>query len=188
MIVLIFAVVGATITTFDLTSNSVSWGVSNANGSIQVAADVPGYIHTDLLAAGVIGDPRYRFNDAYYQWVALDNWTYTTTFTLPTSVSSQSAIMLLLDGLDTVAAIELDGVGVAVVENMFRRYVFNVTALLQSSTLKQHTLSIAFTSAVTAADARAAAYPYPVPASQSPGSIRTVSTHNFLRKEQDSDR
>ena len=60
------------------------WSVTNSSGH-SYAATVPGQIHTDLLAAGVIGDPYYRFNDVDYQWIALANWTYSRTFTVEPS-------------------------------------------------------------------------------------------------------
>ena len=41
---------------------------------------VPGSVHTSLMKANILGDPYYRFNDAVYRWVALDNWTYTKHF------------------------------------------------------------------------------------------------------------
>ncbi len=46
-----------------------------------MAAIVPGSIYTDLIAAGVLGDPYFRFNDELYRWVAYDNWTYSRNFT-----------------------------------------------------------------------------------------------------------
>jgi beta-mannosidase len=50
------------------------WQANNANGSISIGATVPGQIHTDLMAAGKIGDPYFRFNDVNYRWIAYDNW------------------------------------------------------------------------------------------------------------------
>lgn len=39
------------------------WQVKNANGSIAIDGNVPGEVHTDLMRAGILGDPYYRFND-----------------------------------------------------------------------------------------------------------------------------
>lgn len=193
---------------FDLTSANVVWSVQNANQSLNIPSIVPGYIHSDLKRANIIGDPRfvmfvldmfssvplcngyvctcsYRFNDDLYRWIALDNWTFTTTFTLPSSFASKS-VFLQFDGLDTVANISIDNQRVASVANQFRRYVYDVTRLLSGSS-SSHTLEIAFESAIWAAANRAANYPIPVPASQTPGSVFPTSYRNFLRKEQDTD-
>ena len=42
-------------TTTDLSNDK--WTVTNANGSIHMAATVPGHVLTDMQAAGKIGDP-----------------------------------------------------------------------------------------------------------------------------------
>ncbi len=39
------------------------------------AANVPGSVQTDLLAAGAIGDPFYRDNEAGLQWIGLATGT-----------------------------------------------------------------------------------------------------------------
>ena len=39
------------------------WSVKNLNGSVSVVGNVPGEIHTDLMRAGILGDPYYRYND-----------------------------------------------------------------------------------------------------------------------------
>ena len=47
------------------------------NGSMAaVRAVVPGQIHTDLLAAGLIGEPFNASNQEVQMWVALADWTY----------------------------------------------------------------------------------------------------------------
>ena len=43
-------------------------------------ATVPGCVHTDLLAAGKIGDPFYRLNEKDQQWIENESWEYRTTF------------------------------------------------------------------------------------------------------------
>lgn len=39
-------------------------------------ARVPGSVQTDLLAAGIIGDPFYRDNETRLQWIGLADWQY----------------------------------------------------------------------------------------------------------------
>ena len=54
-----------------------TWTVSNGNGTIaDVAAEVPGCVHTDLLAAGVIDEPNTGKNQLLQLWIASDNFTY----------------------------------------------------------------------------------------------------------------
>jgi beta-mannosidase len=78
------------------------WTVMNANSSIKIPATVPGQVHLDLLKAKIIGDPYYRFNDEYQTWVAMDNWTYYSTFDWS---QPSKTVWLVCNGLDTVANI-----------------------------------------------------------------------------------
>ena len=42
---------------------------------------VPGSMYTALLNNKNISDPYYRKNDQEYRWIALEDWTYSRTFT-----------------------------------------------------------------------------------------------------------
>lgn len=71
----------------DLTSRSIKWTLSNA--TLNVAGTVPGAVHTDLLAAGVVPEPYDRFGDTDLRWVALsDAWQYSATFSVTSDVLS----------------------------------------------------------------------------------------------------
>uniref|UniRef100_A0A674CT90 Beta-mannosidase n=1 Tax=Salmo trutta TaxID=8032 RepID=A0A674CT90_SALTR len=74
-----------------------------------------------------LSDLYFRFNDVAYRWIALDNWTYTTTFSASTELRY---FQLVFEGVDTVASISLNGVVVGKTDNMFRRYVMKKVSLL----------------------------------------------------------
>lgn len=57
--------------------SDVSWTVSNGVNA-TVPGKLPSYAHIDLLAAGVIVDPIYGFNEWNQFWVQRMNWTYTS--------------------------------------------------------------------------------------------------------------
>jgi beta-mannosidase len=48
------------------------WTLRNSNGSISVPATVPGVVHLDLIAAAVIGDPYYRYNERELRWIVYE--------------------------------------------------------------------------------------------------------------------
>ncbi|KAH3757628.1 Mannosidase, beta A, lysosomal [Pelomyxa schiedti] len=160
---------------FDLGGSS--WTVYNET-SPKYASTVPGTVHTDLLNAGVIDDPYYRFNDVDYRWIGLSDWVFERTFTPPAALLKYKKIILVCYGLDTAATVVLNGVTLGTANNMFRRWTFDVTSYLSSSS---NTLSLAFQSAATYADTQASNYPYEVPANTNPSG---EDNRNFIRKEQ----
>ncbi|KAM9356449.1 beta-mannosidase isoform 2-T2 [Pholidichthys leucotaenia] len=95
------------------------WRLSNMNGSLSLSAQVPGCVHSALLQQRYIQDPYFRFSDVSYRWIALDNWTYTTTFSVSAQLRVKQKVVLVFDGVDTIATISLNGVVVGKTDNMF---------------------------------------------------------------------
>ncbi|MEV4517848.1 glycoside hydrolase family 2 protein [Dactylosporangium sp. NPDC049525] len=116
-----------------------------------VPAAVPGSVHTDLLAAGLIADPYLDDNETRLGWIGRTDWTYTTTFRW--TPAGFDRVDLVFDGLDTVAAVELNGTVTGRTANMHRRYRFDVTALLRDG---DNVLKVTFTAPYTYAEAEQA--------------------------------
>uniref|UniRef100_A0A9J7XCE8 beta-mannosidase n=1 Tax=Cyprinus carpio carpio TaxID=630221 RepID=A0A9J7XCE8_CYPCA len=107
----------------DVISLNGKWQLMNSNSSVSVSAEVPGCVHTTLQRQGFISqDPYYRFNDLAYRWISLDNWTYTTSFSVPSHVRGKGKAVLVFEGVDTVSTISLNGLTIGKTDNMFRRY------------------------------------------------------------------
>lgn len=83
-----------------------AWQLRNSNGTVAVQATVPGSVQLNLMRQGVIGDPYAGFNDVLTQWVALDNWTFSSSFSVGEALAQKAAVILRCDGLDTVAKYE----------------------------------------------------------------------------------
>jgi len=94
-------------------------------------ATVPGTVHTDLMAAKKILDPFYRDNEGQVQWAAEIGWNYRRVFQVPEEFLSNTAIHLVAEGLDTFAAIFINGARVAETDNMFISHRFEVNTLLR---------------------------------------------------------
>ncbi len=94
-------------------------------------ASVPGTVHTDLLAAEKIPDPFFRDNEWQVQWVAEIGWRYHRAIHVPAEFLSNTVIQLAADGLDTFAAIFINGQQVARTNNMFIPHRFDVKTLLR---------------------------------------------------------
>ncbi|MEU4836190.1 glycoside hydrolase family 2 protein [Streptosporangium sp. NPDC023615] len=140
-----------------------------------VPAQVPGCVHTDLLAAGLIDDPYLDRNELGVAWVGRADWRYETL--LPAPPEGFERTDLVFDGLDTVATVVLDGAELGTTRNMHRSYRFDVTGHGDDGGRhgdgrdagdEGRLLSVLFTSAYTEAEkvreavgARPNAYPEP---------------------------
>ena len=59
-----------------------AWEFRQAGKPETINAVVPGCVHTDLLAAGLIPDPYYRDNESSLQWIGEVDWIYRKDFVL----------------------------------------------------------------------------------------------------------
>ncbi|MCD0483570.1 glycoside hydrolase family 2 protein [Streptacidiphilus sp. ASG 303] len=95
---------------------------------LSVPAEVPGCVHTDLLAAGLLADPYVGLNEQLQHWIGRSAWRYRTAFVLPDVPGARHE--LRFEGLDTVAEILVNGRSAARTENMHRTYTVDVTDLV----------------------------------------------------------
>jgi len=130
---------------------------------VAVPATVPGCVHTDLLAAGLIPDPFIDDNDVRLAWIGRADWAYETRFDW--SPTGADRVDLACSGLDTVATVTLNGVEVGRTANMHRSYRLAVGDLLRPG---ENTLRVRLDSAYRYAEAlraelgeRPAAFPQP---------------------------
>ena len=115
----------------------------------RVPATVPGCVHTDLLAAGLIPDPYQNENENELGWIGRTDWRYETRFEVTAKALEQERLELVCLGLDTVARLEVNGERVAETKNMHRAYRFDVKPLLKTG---ENTLSVTFAAPVTYAE------------------------------------
>jgi beta-mannosidase len=97
-------------------------------GSATISAEVPGSVHTDLLAAGLIPDPFADDHERLVAWIGSTDWRYRTSFTWTPDDETHSD--LVFDGLDAVARVTLNGSVVLESRNQHRTYRVPVRSLL----------------------------------------------------------
>jgi beta-mannosidase len=110
-------------------------------------ATVPGSVHTDLLAAGLIADPYLDDNESLQAWIGVCDWEYRTTFDWRDE--GRDVTELVFEGLDTIARVELNGTVIAETRNMHRTYRAEVRELLRDG---ENVLTVTFASPVRYAD------------------------------------
>jgi beta-mannosidase len=108
-----------------------SWTLRQAGEEQVFPAQVPGGVHTDLLAAGCIPDPFYGANELDVMWVAERDWQFSRAFTVPEALLKEERVTLVCDGLDTLGRVELNGKPVGSFDNMFRQYRWDVKPMLR---------------------------------------------------------
>tara|TARA_B110000208_G_scaffold175619_1_gene221343 strand:- start:558 stop:3725 length:3168 start_codon:yes stop_codon:yes gene_type:complete len=130
-----------------------AWTVANSTMTTPVAATVPGVVHTDLLAAGVITEPTNGSNVELQRWIALSNWTYSRTFEVTPAMLAKRVVQLVSLGIDTVAAVSINDHEILHTDNMFQRHIVNLqpTKVLEAGT---NTIVVEFASKVIEATKR----------------------------------
>ncbi|OMI35672.1 glycoside hydrolase family 2 protein [Streptomyces sparsogenes] len=129
-----------------------------------VPAAVPGSVHLDLMSAGLIPHPYLDRVEEELVWMHRTDWQYRLTFEA-TAAQAGERVDLAFDGLDTVAAIALNGRPIATTANMHRSYRFDVRPHLVDGA---NELTVDFSSALRYAEDTEAAlgrrehvYPHP---------------------------
>ena len=164
-------------TVIPLTGND--WKIHD-NGSFSTQGQVPGTIHTILLAAKLIPDPYLGYNDVNLRYLINKPWTFSKTFTLTDDFLSSAKFTLHFDQVDTVANITLNGCFLGQTNNMFLAYIFVVTrSCLQSN----NELRLDFESPVAYALNQYQAYQEDVQP-DCPPAVQNGECHvQFIRKE-----
>jgi beta-mannosidase len=107
-------------------------------------AEVPGCVHTDLMAAGVIPDPYLDGNEAAIRWMHEIDWRYTTALdsgTVPLKrPDSAERVDLVFDGIDTIGTVRLgegpDKIELGRTYNMHRSHRFDISQHLNGQPLE----------------------------------------------------
>ena len=129
-------------TYIDLNGTWTLTGVDEFGKALALPGTVPGCVHTDFAANGIVGDFFWRDNSKKVQWIENHDFTYTKTFTL--ARVSENA-WLEFDGLDTYATILLNGKVVGETDNMHIPHAFRVDGLLKTG---ENTLEVRFDSPI----------------------------------------
>ncbi len=130
------------------TVRAVAGPVPSELAGVRVPATVPGCVHTDLLAAGLIPDPYLDENEAALSWIGQVDWCYETSFEHDPG-THVSCLDLVALGLDTVAEVRVNDVVVGQARNMNRTHRFDLRAAVRPG--RNH-LAVTFAAGLPAAE------------------------------------
>ena len=116
--------------------------VDDESSNFLPVAQFPTNVHLDLMHHNLIPDPFVGKNENLVQWVGERTWVYKTSF--PSSEMNGIKAVLAFDGLDTHAAVMLNGKEILKTDNMFIPERVDVSKFLRSGS--QNILEITFES------------------------------------------
>ncbi|HLL90607.1 MAG TPA: hypothetical protein VK324_15005 [Tepidisphaeraceae bacterium] len=98
-------------------------------------ATVPGEVHLDLMAAGLLDDVYVGINVLKARWVEEQVWSYRRAFDAPSAaLAAGTRAWLVFDGLDYAATVVLNGKKVGEHANFFLPCRLDVTGALRAGT------------------------------------------------------
>ena len=108
-----------------------TWQLSAGHRSLEsVDMQIPGTVLSGLLAAGKIKDPFYRTNEDATRALFWKDYVFIRTFDVDEELLAQQHIVLVCEGLDTLAEISINGTFLAKTDNMHRTWKFQAKKLL----------------------------------------------------------
>ena len=153
-----------------------SWQVEGAGR--KVAVEIPGDVHSGLLAAGEIADPYWGANELDLQSLHKEDWLFSRLFEVEDGMLAAPSIYLHFDSIDTVAQVHVNGKEVGQSDNMFARCRFEIKEQLKAGT---NEVEVRIRSAENVAIERVDEMPYEIPSSDYP--VQSPQ-RNLLRKVQ----
>ena len=112
----------------------------------DIPASVPGCVHTDLQAAGILGDLFWRTENDTCQWVENCDVTYSRKFSVD---EVHNNTILTFEGLDVYCSVWLNGVCIGEADDMFRPWSYPVDGVLKTG---ENTLEVRFRSPIREVD------------------------------------
>ena len=106
----------------------VAWEVLNDKYNLRVKTVVPNDITKLLHEQNIIGEPYFGLNHRYLKEYLDEDYIYQTSFEIyKNSIEENHELFLAFNGVDLFSDIYLNGELLGSTDNMFKRYVYNVT-------------------------------------------------------------
>lgn len=153
-----------------------SGGPHDAPDTVRTAAvraQVPGEVHTALLAAGLLADPDAGWGELAQTWVGHSRWTYRRHFSWSPTPGTRTD--LVADGLDTVAEVYVNGQHIGAARDQHLAYRWRADDALRPG---DNLVEVRFASAWEAAHAHERAHgPLPSPYDEPYAHVRKAAAN-----------
>lgn len=108
-----------------------NWKMKRTDTEQYINASVPGTVYCDLLAAGKMENPYWKDNEDAARKLMDFDYEYCCSFGCEEDLRDTTEVLLVFEGLDTLADIYLNGIRIAYADNMHRTWKYPVKKLLQ---------------------------------------------------------
>ena len=108
-----------------------AWEMRPAEETAWMPATVPGSVYADLMDNGRMEDPFWRDNEMKAFPLMKKDYCYRRHFTLAAEELACDRLLLICEGLDTLATVRLNGVTVLEADNMHRRWEVDALPLVR---------------------------------------------------------
>ena len=106
------------------------WEMRPADETEWMPAKVPGSVYADLMDNGRMEDPFWRDNETAAFRLMEKDYCYRRRFRLTAEDLDCGRMLLVCEGLDTLATVRINGVTALKADNMHRRWTKDVLSLL----------------------------------------------------------
>lgn len=103
-----------------------AWVLAEAGNEPMCQVTVPGTVLSGLLEANLIDDPFYRTNEDATRALFRKDYEFYRSFNISKELLLEEKIVLVCNGLDTLADIYINGVHIAKTNNMHRTWKLDV--------------------------------------------------------------
>lgn len=108
------------------------WELAEAGNDRLCEVQVPGSVLSGLYGAGKIEDPFYRTNEDVTRELFRKDYEFSRTFVASEDILKEEKIILVCEGLDTLADIYINGQKAGSADNMHRTWKLDVKEFLHS--------------------------------------------------------
>lgn len=108
------------------------WELAEAGNDRLCEVQVPGSVLSGLYGAGKIEDPFYRTNEDVTRELFRKDYEFSRTFVAAEDILKEEKIILVCEGLDTLADIYINGQKAGSADNMHRTWKLDVKEFLYS--------------------------------------------------------
>ena len=111
-----------------------TWNLSEGEQNPLCQIQIPGTVLSGLLNAGKIEDPFYRTNEEQTRELFWKDYVFERSFTVDAQLLKEEQILLVCEGLDTLADIYINDQLAAATDNMHRTWKLSVKEYLKEGT------------------------------------------------------